>query len=89
VGTNGTVDPATLRVVESPSQRLTEHRPYTHVYGVSATAPVDQDRVESTVAYDSVLTHEVVSHVAGLAFRPGMRDGRVVRSAVLVSCQSP
>lgn len=89
VDTNGAVDPATLRVVESPSQPLTENRPYSHVYGVSAHAPVDPDRLESTVAYDSLLTQEVVSYVAGLEFRPAMRLGRVVRSAVLVSCQSP
>jgi len=89
VDTNGAVDPATLRVVESPSQPLTEYRRYSHVYGVSANAPVDPDRFESTAAYDSLLTHEVVSYVAGLAFRPAMNDGRVVRSAVLVSCQSP
>jgi hypothetical protein len=38
--------------------------------------------------YDSVVTAEVASHVTGLVFRPAMRDGRAIRSTVLVSCQT-
>jgi hypothetical protein len=31
---------------------------------------------------------DVASHVTGLVFRPALREGRAVRSTVLVSCQA-
>ena len=39
--------------------------------------------------YDSVVTRDVRQHIAALQFRPALRDGRPIRSSVLVSCQSP
>jgi len=87
VDTNGAVDPATLRVIESPDRPQTEHRFHSHIYVVGATVRVDPGRI-APAAYDSVLTEEVTSHVAGLVFRPALRDSRAVRSTVLVSCQT-
>jgi hypothetical protein len=87
VDTNGAVDPATLRVVESPGRPQTEHRVHSHIYVVGATVRVDTRRI-NPAAYDSVLTEEVASHVAGLVFRPALRQGRAIRSNVLVSCQT-
>ncbi len=89
VDTSGAVDPATLRIIESPDRVPTEHRFYSHIYAVSTTARVDGHLRDVATGYDSVLTEEVVSHVRGLLFRPAMRQGRVIRSTVLVSCQSP
>jgi hypothetical protein len=87
VDTNGGVDPATLRVIESPERPQTEHRFHAHIYVVGASVRVDRRRI-SPAAYDSVLTEEVASHVAGLVFRPALRQGRTIRSTVLVSCQT-
>ena len=39
-------------------------------------------------ADDAVLTEEVASHVAGLVFRPALLADSVVRSTVMVSCQT-
>jgi hypothetical protein len=87
VDTNGRVDPATLQVIESPDQPRTDHRFHTRVYVVGASLRVDHGRIPPT-ASDSVITKEVASHVAGLVFRPALRADRVVRSSVLVSCQT-
>jgi hypothetical protein len=86
VDTNGAVDRATLRVIESPGRPRTEHRFHSHIYVVGATVRSDRGRM-NPAAYDSVLTTEVASDIAGLAFRPALREGRAVRSTVLVSCQ--
>jgi hypothetical protein len=87
VETNGTVDPATLRVIESPDRPQTEHRFHSHIYVVGASVRVDPGHI-NPAAYDSVLTEAVASHVAGLVFRPALREGRAIRSTVLVSCQT-
>jgi hypothetical protein len=89
VDTSGAVDPATLQVIESPDRLRTEHRYYSHIYAVSTSARIDGHLRDIAAGYDSVLTEEVASHVRGLLFRPAMRKGRVIRSTVLVSCQSP
>ncbi len=87
VDTNGRVDPATLQVLESPGQPRTDHRFLTRVYVVGASLRVNRGRIPPT-ADDAVLTKEVASHVAGLVFRPAIRADRVIRSTVLVSCQT-
>jgi hypothetical protein len=87
VDTNGAVDRATLQVIESPGQPRTDHRFRTHIYVVGASVRVDPGRTPSA-AYDSVLAGEVASHVAGLEFRPALREGHAIRSTVLVSCQT-
>jgi hypothetical protein len=87
VDTNGRVDPATLQVIESPSRPRTDHRFHARVYVVGTSLRVDHGRI-SPAASDSVLTEAVASHVAGLVFRPALREDRVVRSTVLVSCQT-
>lgn len=89
VDARGAVDPRTLRVVRSAERPQTDHRRYSHIYGVSSIAQVDDRLRDLTATYDSVVTGEVVKHVATLLFRPAMRDGRAVTSTVLVSCQSP
>jgi hypothetical protein len=87
VDTNGRVDPQTLRVIESPNRPQTENRVYSHIYIVGATVRDDPDRL-NPAAYDSLVTHEVASHVADLLFRPALSEGRAIRSTVLVSCQT-
>jgi hypothetical protein len=87
VDTSGLVDRATLRVVESPSQPPTEQRFHSHIYVVGATVRPDRSGIDPT-GYDSVVTHEVASHVADLVFRPALKEGRKVRSTVLISCQT-
>jgi hypothetical protein len=87
VDTNGTVDPATLQVIESPGQPRTDRRFHARVYVVGASAPADSGR-SPPAADDSVLTEEVASYVAGLVFRPALRRGRAIRSSVMVSCQT-
>jgi hypothetical protein len=87
VDTNGAVDPATLRVIESPGRPQTDHRFHARIYVVGASVRVDPGRIPAA-AYDSVLTEEMASHVAGLMFRPALREGLPIRSTVLVSCQT-
>jgi len=87
VDTNGAVDRATLEVIESPGQPRTDHRFHARVYVVGASVQMDPGRTPPA-ADDSVLTEEVASHVAGLVFRPALREGRAIRSDVLVSCQT-
>jgi hypothetical protein len=87
VDTNGRVDPRTLRVIESPSRRQTENRVHSHIYIVGATVRDDPDRL-TRAAYDSLVTHEVATHVAELLFRPALSESRAIRSTVLVSCQT-
>jgi hypothetical protein len=87
VDTNGRVDPATVQVIESPGRPRTDHRFLARVYVVGASRQVDPGRTPPA-ADDSVLTEEVASHVAGLVFRPALREDRVIRSTVLVSCQT-
>jgi hypothetical protein len=87
VDTNGRVDRATLKVVEAPGQPRTDHRFHARVYVVGASLRVDHGRIPPP-ASDSVLTQEVASHVAGLVFRPALRADHVIRSTVLVSCQT-
>jgi hypothetical protein len=87
VDTNGRVDPATLQVLESPGQPRTDHRFLTRVYVVGASLRVTRGRSPPT-ADDAVLTREVASHVAGLVFRPALLADRVIRSTVMVSCQT-
>ena len=87
VDTNGRVDPATLEVIESPGQPRTDHRFRARVYVVGASLRVNPGRIPPA-ASDSVLTEEVASHVARLVFRPALREDRVIRSTVLVSCQT-
>jgi hypothetical protein len=89
VDTSGTVDPATLRVVESPDRPRTEQRYYSHIYAVGMTARIDGRMPDAAADYDSVLTEEVATHIRDLRFRPAMREGRAIRATVLVSCQSP
>jgi len=87
VDTNGAVDRPTLEVLESPGQPRTDHRFHARVYVVGASMRVDAGRI-LPAANDSVLTEEVASHVAGLAFRPALREGQAIRSTVLVSCRT-
>lgn len=87
VDTNGRVDPATLQVLESPGQPRTDHRFLTRVYVVGANSRVQRGR-SPPAADDVVLTREVASHVADLVFRPALLSDRVIRSTVMVSCQT-
>jgi hypothetical protein len=88
VDTSGRVDRATLQVIESPGQPRTDHQFHARVYVVGASLGVDPGRTPPTATSDSVLTEEVASHVAELVFRPALREDHVIRSTVLVSCQT-
>jgi hypothetical protein len=87
VDTNGRVDRGTLEVIESPGQSRTDHQFHSRVYVVGASLGVHPARTPPA-ATDSVLTEEVASHVADLVFRPGMKADHVIRSTVLISCQT-
>jgi len=87
VDTHGIVDRTTLRVIESPGRPQTEHRYQSHIYVVGAKVRPDRGHIDPA-AYDSVVSHEVASHVADLVFRPALKEGRTVRSTVLISCQT-
>lgn len=87
VDTHGVVDRSTLRVIESPGRPQTEHQFQSHIYVVGARVRPDRGQIDPT-AYDSVVSHEVANHVADLAFRPALKEGRTVRSTVLISCQA-
>jgi hypothetical protein len=87
VDTNGQVDPETLKVIESPIRPQTDNRFHTHIYIVGAPAREDRARLDPAT-YDSLITHEVTTHVAHLMFRPALSEGRAIRSTVLVSCQT-
>jgi hypothetical protein len=87
VDTNGRVDRATLHVIESPGRHRTDHQFHARVYVVGPSPRVEPGRTP-LAANDSVLTEEVASHVAGLVFRPALRADHVIRSTVLVSCQT-
>jgi len=87
VDTHGVVDRTTLRVIESPGRPQTEHRFQSHIYVVGAKVRPDRGHTDPA-AYDSVVSREVASHVADLMFRPALREGRRVRSTVLISCQT-
>jgi hypothetical protein len=87
VDTLGVVDRTTLRVIESPGRPQTEHRFQSHIYVVGAKVRPDRGHIDPA-AYDSVVSHEVAGHVADLVFRPALKEGRTVRSTVLISCQT-
>lgn len=87
VDTNGMVDPATLQVIESPGRPRTDQRFHSRIYVVGARVRPDQRQLDPVV-YDSVVSHEVASHVADLVFRPALEKGRTVRSTILISCQT-
>jgi len=89
VDARGIVDPRSLRVVESPERARIDHHFYSHIYAVTSTAHPDGKLRDLAASYDSVITDEVMSHVANLLFHPAMRDGQAISSTVLVSCQSP
>jgi hypothetical protein len=89
VDQRGFVDRRSLRVVQSPERPQTDYHYYPHIYAVSSTGRVDGKLRDVAAAYDSVVTDDVVSHVADLLFRPALRDGQPISSTVLVSCQSP
>jgi hypothetical protein len=87
VDIHGVVDQATLRVIESPGRPQTEHQFQSHIYVVGAKVRPDRGNIDPAV-YDSVVSHEVSSHIANLVFRPALKEGRTVRSTVLISCQT-
>jgi hypothetical protein len=85
VDTAGKVDPSRLRIVESPGRLAAGRGFYPRIYVVGTKAGASPDRVDPA-RYDSVVTHAVTSHVAGLRFHPALVGGRPVRSTVLVAC---
>ena len=85
VEADGRVDPAGLRVVESPSHPASERRFYPRIYVVGARAGREAHRIDPA-AYDSAITRAVTRHMTGLAFHPALKEGRPVRSTVLIAC---
>jgi hypothetical protein len=88
VDSTGVVDPATLRVVQSPNRVRIAGEFYSHIYAVSGTAETDPSLRQTGGEWDSLAVDDVRRHVKYLAFRPALRDGRPERSTVMVSCQS-
>jgi hypothetical protein len=87
VDTNGLVDRSTLRVIESPSGAETEQEFHSHIYVVAARVRQARGRIDPA-GDGSMLRHEVASHVAELVFRPALKQGRTVRSSVLIACEA-
>jgi hypothetical protein len=85
VEADGRVNPAGLRVVESPSHPTSERRFYPRIYVVGARVGGAARRIDPA-AYDSAITSTVTRHMTGLAFHPALREGRPVRSTVLIAC---
>jgi hypothetical protein len=85
VDASGKVDPAALRVVESPGRPVSDRRFYPRIYVVALKGDKVGPRIEPA-AYDSVVTQVVTSHMAALTFHPAMRQGRPVSSTVLIAC---
>jgi hypothetical protein len=85
VEADGRVNPAALRVVESPSHPTSERRFYPRIYVVGARVGRAAQPIDPA-AYDSAVTRTVTRHMTGLAFRPALRGGRPVRSTVLIAC---
>jgi len=84
VDTFGTVDRATLRVVERPGQPPEATGFVPHIYTVGATVRVDRNLNGAGAEYGTIVAEDVLRHVAALRFRPGSRNGRPTRSSVLV-----
>jgi hypothetical protein len=85
VDTSGRVDESAIRVVESPGLPPSDRGFYPRIYVVGARVARERERV-ARAAYATLVATTVSSHVAGLEFRPALRDGRPVSSAVLVAC---
>jgi hypothetical protein len=85
VEADGRVNPAGLRVVESPSHPASERRFYPRIYVVGARVGRAAHRIDPA-AYDSTISHVVTRHMTALAFRPALKEGRPVRSTVLIAC---
>lgn len=85
VDPSGRVDRSRVQVIESPGRQSGGRGFYPRIYVVGAREGREAGRVDPA-RYDSVVTHAVTSHVAGLEFRPAMEAGRPVSSTVLVAC---
>jgi hypothetical protein len=85
VDTSGRVDRSAIRVVESPGLPPSDRSFYPRIYVVGARVARERGRV-ARAAYATLVATRVSSHVAGLEFRPALRDGRPVSSSVLVAC---
>lgn len=88
VDSQGRVDPSGVLVVESPDRTPSAREYYPRIYVVGARLKKYRGRMEAA-DYDAMVTGTVTRHVAGLAFRPAVRDGRPVSSTVLIACQRP
>jgi hypothetical protein len=84
----GAVDRTTLRVVEAPGRPAVAPGFIPHIYAVGGTARVDRNLPEALPQYGAIVADDVLRHVASLRFRPGTRNGRPTRSAVLVACRA-
>jgi len=89
VDTLGGVDYASLRVVESPGVEPPRPEHFPHIYVTGSTARVDHKLRHAEDTYESLVVSDVLRHVAGLRFRPALRNGApVASSAILVACQA-
>ncbi len=85
VDSTGRVDPAALRVIESPAQAPSRRSYFPRIYVVGARLKQPSARIDPRV-YDAVVTGTVTSHIVGLTFHPAMKNGRPVSSTVLIAC---
>jgi hypothetical protein len=87
VDTVGSIDPATIQIVQAPGRPHVETGFVPHIYTVSASARVDRSLPTEASAYGAIVAGDVLSHIASLRFHPGSRNGRPAQSMVLISCQ--
>lgn len=87
VDTSGRIDQATLRVVQAPGRPSERTGFVPHIYTVSANVRIDRSLPVTAPEYGAIVARDVMTHVSGLRFRPGSRNGRPAQSMVLISCQ--
>jgi hypothetical protein len=88
VDSQGAVDRTTLRVVNAPGTPAIPPGFIPHIYAVGGTARVDRSLPEALPQYGAIVAGDLLRHVASLRFRPGARNGRPIRSSVLVACSA-
>jgi outer membrane biosynthesis protein TonB len=88
VDTAGSVDPATLHVVDRPGAPAAAAEFVPRVYVVGVQSRQDRTLPSAGPAFGAILADDLVRRVATLRFKPASRDGRPTPSGVLIACRA-
>jgi hypothetical protein len=88
VDTAGSVDPATLHVVDQPGAPAVATGFLPRVYVVGVQSRQDRTLPAAGPAFGAILADDLVRRVATLRFKPASRDGRPTPSGVLIACRA-